>query len=44
MVDCIGYEVLFAIFIKSQEKNIIKTLDIIGVEGNIAVSNDFYSG
>lgn len=44
MVDCIGYEVLFAIFVKTQNENIIKMLDIIGVEGNISVSNDYYSG
>lgn len=41
MTNCIGYENLFAIFIKTQEK---KHINIIGIEGYISVSNDFYSG
>ena len=44
MINCIGYEVLFAIFIKSLNTNNILILDKFGVEGHISVSTDFYSG
>lgn len=43
MKQCIGYEVLFANFIKIQNINIIN-YDLIGVEGSVSVSNDYYSG
>ena len=43
MVLCIGYEVLFAQFIKMQpyKKRIITP---IGLKGFVSVSNDFYNG
>lgn len=40
---CVGYECLFAEFIKTCD-NKIKNLDPIGVNGNIAVCGYFYSG
>ena len=43
MVLCIGYEVLFAQFIKTQDlKKII--INPIGLKGYVSVSNDFYNG
>lgn len=43
MVNCIGYEVLFARFIQNFE--LIKPIDPIGVQGNISVANNcFYDG
>lgn len=43
MFACIGYEVLFAEFIKelSVTKNIV---DTIGIQGYVSVSKDFYNG
>ena len=41
MIKCIGYEVLFAMFLNSNPEYKIIGLDKIGVNGNIAVSNDF---
>lgn len=43
MINCIGYEVLFSIFIKTQNKQ-MKILDPIGLEGYVSVANEFYSG
>lgn len=43
MINCIGYEVLFAIFIKS-EKRLIINLNPIGLEGYVSVAQEFYSG
>ena len=43
MKQCIGYEVLFANFIKTQNNN-ISNFDVIGVEGSVSVSNDYYNG
>jgi hypothetical protein len=43
MINCIGYEVLFAIFIKSQNTNVIN-LNPIGLEGFVSVEKEFYSG
>ncbi len=43
MINCIGYEVLFAIFIKTQNKQ-MKILDPIGLEGYVSVAREFYSG
>ncbi len=43
MVLCMGYEVLFAQFIKTQQYN-KKILNLIGLKGYISVSNDFYNG
>lgn len=43
MIHCIGYEILFAIFIKTENKQ-IKTLDPIGLEGYVSVAREFYSG
>jgi hypothetical protein len=40
MMECIGYEVLFAEFIKTLDVE-LKCIDPIGVNGYIAVSNDF---
>lgn len=41
MHQCIGYEVLFAIFLKETKPNNIINLNKIGVNGYISVSNDF---
>ena len=43
MMKCIGYEVLFAIFIKSETKMIVN-LNPIGLEGYVSVAKEFYSG
>lgn len=44
MINCIGFEVLFAIFIKS-EKDFVIHLEPIGLEGFVSISaNEFYSG
>ena len=43
MINCIGYEVLFAIFIKSETKMIVN-LNPIGLEGYVSVAKEFYSG
>jgi hypothetical protein len=43
MINCIGYEVLFAIFIKSETDFVIH-LDPIGLEGFVSIANEFYSG
>lgn len=43
MKNCIGYEVLFAIFIKTETK-VIKNVDPIGLEGYVSVAKEFYSG
>ena len=43
MINCIGYENLFAIFIKS-EKRLIVNLNPIGLEGYVSVAKEFYSG
>ena len=43
MINCIGYEVLFAIFVKS-EKGLIVNLNPIGLEGYVSVAKEFYSG
>jgi hypothetical protein len=44
MAQCIGYEVLFSMFVNSITDIDIKSLDPIGVEGGIAVSTDYYNG
>lgn len=50
MFNCIGYEVLFANFIRSIETtvksngNSIKYVSPIGLQGHVSVSNDFYDG
>jgi hypothetical protein len=41
MIKCIGYEVLFAMFLKQNNKNNIIHLNKIGVNGYISVSNDY---
>lgn len=41
MYQCIGYEVLFAMFLKEAKPNNIINLNKIGVNGYISVSNDF---
>jgi hypothetical protein len=41
MFQCIGYEVLFALFLKLSKHNKIVHLNKIGVNGYISVSNDF---
>ena len=41
MFECIGYEVLFAMFLKIPKGNNIIHLNKIGVNGRISVSNDF---
>jgi len=43
MINCIGYEVLFAIFIKTESRMIIN-LNPIGLEGYVSVAKEFYSG
>ena len=43
MIHCIGYENLFAIFIKTENKQ-IKALDQIGLEGYVSVARELYSG
>ncbi len=42
MVNCIQYEVLFAKFVHKFE--LIRHIDPIGVQGNIAVDGYFYYG
>jgi hypothetical protein len=41
MFECIGYEVLFAMFLKLPKNNKVIHLNKIGVNGYISVSNDF---
>jgi hypothetical protein len=41
MIKCIGYEVLFAIYLKETKSNNIIHLNKIGVNGYISVSHDF---
>lgn len=41
MINCIGYEILFSIFLKNNVSNKIVNLDKIGVSGYISVSTDF---
>jgi hypothetical protein len=41
MEQCIGYEVLFAMFLNSSNKNKVIHLNKIGVNGYISVSSDF---
>lgn len=41
MFNCIGYEVLFAIFLNLPKNNKVIHINKIGVNGYIAVSNDF---
>ena len=43
MINCIGYENLFANFIKTENKE-LKILDPIGLEGYVSVAKKFYSG
>ena len=43
MINCIGYENLFANFIKTENKE-LKRLDPIGLEGYVSVAKKFYSG
>jgi len=43
MRQCIGYENLFADFIKSQNISVI-SLKSIGLEGPVSVSTDYYNG
>jgi hypothetical protein len=43
MRNCIGYEVLFSNFIKT-EKNLITHINPIGLDGYVSVSKEFYSG
>lgn len=43
MINCVGYEVLFANFIKNEKEYIIH-LDTIGLTGFVSVSNDYYNG
>ena len=43
MTNCIGYEVLFSNFIKT-EKNLITHIDPIGLDGYVSVAKEFYSG
>ncbi len=44
MYQCIGYEVLFSMFVKTVTDVDVKPLTQIGVEGVIAVSADYYNG
>jgi hypothetical protein len=43
MINCVGYEVLFAIFIKT-EKIQITPINPIGLDGYVSVSKEFYCG
>jgi hypothetical protein len=43
MVDCIGYEILMALFLKDVNKEEIIFYDKLGIEGRVSVSNDYYS-
>ena len=43
MIQCIGYENLFAIFIKTENKQ-VKIIDPIGLDGYVSVAREFYSG
>lgn len=47
MIKCIGFEILFSIFLKTIEarnKTKIVNINPIGLAGNVSVSNDFYNG
>jgi len=44
MVNCIGYEHLFSMFICSLKDIKICVLERTGVQGYVSVSNDFYNG
>jgi hypothetical protein len=44
MENCIGYENLFANFIKTQEINHVKILGTIGFEGYVSVSRSYSIG
>jgi hypothetical protein len=44
MVNCMGYEILFAKFIRTIDNNIIKNIVPVGLQGPVSVSNDFYDG
>ena len=44
MINCIGFETLFSIFLKTININNITECDPIGFQGNVSVSNDFYDG
>ena len=43
MENCIGYEVLFALFINTLNNN-IQNIEQIGLDGYVSVSGDYYSG
>ena len=43
MIQCIGYEILFGIFIKTENKQ-LKIIDPIGLDGYVSVAREFYSG
>ena len=43
MINLIGYEILFANFIKTENIQ-ITNIDHVGLEGYISVSKEFYSG
>jgi hypothetical protein len=43
MVNCIGYEVLFAEFLTTLSENKI-SVNPIGLKGHVSVSTDFYNG
>jgi len=40
MIKCIGYEVLFAMFLKSFD---VKNIEILGVSGNISVCGEYFT-
>lgn len=44
MINCIGYECLFAQFVKNIDKEQIVSFQKIGLAGYVSVSTDFYDG
>ena len=44
MINCIGYEVLFAHFLKSLEYKNTILVDNIGLQGLVTVCGSFYNG
>jgi hypothetical protein len=44
MFQCIGYEMLFAKFIQTITDTDIKYVPVMGLEGPVSVSTDYYVG
>ena len=44
MKSCIGYECLFAIFLSTIDKERLQNIEIVGLNGYVSVSQDYYEG